>query len=73
MNLAVYVKYNDTEYVVQGRYIPVMRARIGSVETSAPEDGGYWSDEIIEPEPEDGESEEIIALATEEAEKIVRG
>lgn len=73
--MTVFIDYNGTEYTVSGRYIPVMKALITSdAGTSLPEDGGYWCDENIEPEPE-GEEEmrEIMELATEEAENIVRG
>ena len=75
MNITVFVTYNEIEYVVHGRYIPVMKALItGSAETSVPEDGGYWCDENIDPEPEGyDDMVKIIELATEQAEKIVRG
>lgn len=73
--MTVFIDYNGTEYTVSGRYIPVMKALItGSADTSVPEDGGYWCDENIDPEPEGyDDMVKIIELATEQAEKIVRG
>ena len=73
--MTVFITYNGIEYTVYGRYIPVMKALItGSADTSVPEDGGYWCDENIDPEPEGyDDMVKIIELATEQAEKIVRG
>jgi len=73
--MTVFIDYNGTEYTVYGRYIPVMKALItGSADTSVPEDGGYWCDENIDPEPEgEEETKEIMERATEEAEMIIRG
>ena len=73
--MTVFIDYNGTEYTVSGRYIPAMKALITSdAGTSVPEDGGYWCDENIDPEPEGyDDMVKIIELATEQAEKIVRG
>mgnify|MGYP001369226009 CR=1 FL=1 len=75
MNITVFVTYNEIEYVVHGRYVPVMKTVLtNDPYTSSPADGGYWCDETIEPEPEGyDDMVKIIELATEQAEKIVRG
>jgi len=73
MNLTVFVTYNEIEYVVHGRYVPLMKAVITSDPyTSSPADGGYWCDEIIEPDPDNEEDAvAILELATEKAEMSV--
>jgi hypothetical protein len=75
MNLTVFVTYNEIEYVVHGRYVPMMKAVItNDPYTSSPADGGYWCDEIIEPEPDrEEDTVAILELATEKAEMILEG